>query len=297
MSRIQDDYKKVTNYFSGFRDICEHKTGWQVLKGVGKIFSYCTLVVPLIFMGMYHSAQKKERTYKKINQDLKTQAVFNKKVLIPHLMQCLEESKADFQAGFKKLSLDGQQEFFQRVIKNERLFDQVLDYLPRDIEEIGLNGSVLEWKDFGRVECDEKASLKNTQKFLRILGEFTELKKLQIDLRGVGKVSDNLLSNTLSLKRKIAGGTRPKIIEILESIADKKIDSIDVKYISKKRPSCAIFGATSCNVNLLEEILDFKYMALPTLGEDFFLREPSNLLPGWKERTRQWNDETLGHHR
>jgi hypothetical protein len=192
--------KLCDDYFSGFEDVKKHENACQTFKGVLKIFTYL-LVIPLAVFGLLSWKYRKIAFidtnldklmdtdaakphfvgYQKIGTD---SAIYeNQKALIDYLVMKLDSNSENpeleierFQKGFRILDFESQKTFFEKISS----FDKALTILPRDLKILNFYS--------GKVDAfhHSKTSSENTTLLIKVLPEFKELRRLNLDLKGVG---------------------------------------------------------------------------------------------------------------
>lgn len=204
--RAENVYKSCNNYLNGFNDVAEHKTGNETAKGLLKIASY-VLIIPVIIAAIGKLATykivkikallgdsdslttlKTDTVFKKVKQD-----IINQKELVNYLVYKSETIQKDeaneitlFENGFRLLNFDSQKEFFEKITSKTETLKNALDIIPKDIQE--LNFSCKKGEPSGSIVDNlmSPRGQRNTLLFCERLGEFKDLKKLHLDLRGLG---------------------------------------------------------------------------------------------------------------
>lgn len=189
------------NYSSGFDDVYRHETAGKTLIGLLKIISYALILPPLILGCMYLKSKKINDLQTDIDSKIDTNKVlevFSKAVLekqgncqkkmIQYLINKLNnfektddelKEKARFEQGFKQLTFDFQQEFFKKA-NEEGCLEMALQWTPKDITELNfISGppNALRHSDI---------SNRNMVYLLAELPKFTQLKKITLNLQGLG---------------------------------------------------------------------------------------------------------------
>lgn len=207
------------NYFNGFGDVCNRKTTTQALVGLLKILSYALILPPVIFRCMYFKNKKINDLQTDIDgkidsnrmQEIFLQTVVKgkaqengQKKLIKYLTNKLvnfekgddeELERSRFEKGFKQLSFESQGEFFKRAHAFNCL-GSALRWMPKDIAELNfISGPP------NAIYCS-KINRRNVASFLEELPKFTHLKKIELNLKGLGFYTPSIDRNVQTMAIK-----------------------------------------------------------------------------------------------
>lgn len=209
--RSNEIVSRCLDYFHGFQDV-KSPNKKDVINGLLKIFSYILLIPPLIFGAIYLHNRKLAILETKLDKDLDniditritslyhqsmgqnpcpvTQEQFREYLsdLAENISTHDYVMKERFQKAFKLLQPATQITFFENISSPAKL-EHVIDMLPRDLEELHFSSGT-PWAILYYSENGEHARV-----LLKKFNEFTQLKTLTLDFRGIGFFSPRINSS------------------------------------------------------------------------------------------------------
>jgi hypothetical protein len=219
--------QKCLSYFNGFYEIPRCKNRTELLSSLLKIVSYALLLPPVI-VGVFYFHHKKiailensfnqlmdnteayraQEVFHRIHRD--NSRCFKQKDIIQCLLikisdlKCEELDTAEeikeierIKKGFLLLSLEKQHDLFLKLIDKglmSKLLD--MDLIPKDITELNFT---LGESRFQNLEANDTLATK----FLSKLTEFRSLKKIRLDLKGIGFYGPAANQNLENLSQSI----------------------------------------------------------------------------------------------
>jgi len=204
MKKVNENVRYYENYFSGFKDVYKANSTKKVFFGLAKIASYFSVVAPAIFGGLYLLELGKRRKIKKLFKEVDsflssstlktcevgTQLHQSKQIEQRKLIQYAYTKAKDhdwnrFSDAFLLLNEESQAQFFHRI-KARELMKHVCKNLPKKIEFLSF--------------CNQ-----HVDALLKHLPDFTNLKKLNLNLKDMGFFSANVYLAIEEMKKHNSG--------------------------------------------------------------------------------------------